>query len=285
MLTLLLWACAPSDTPPLDDPPDAAADPPVGATLGLLADPHVTADDDHADRLRRAVAWLADRDDLDAVVVLGDVAWGDGPPVARAILDGLPTGWVAFTGDNEIQVGDERTSWDTFADVRPGPPVTAFVYGDAPTRLAEPAQDAWLQNQAFTVGDVRVVCLDWASRLVHPLLGELAWLHDVPGGTLPFLVDQLAEAPGDVVLLSHHPMLNFPGGFDAADWATLADAVAPWSDRVVATAAGHLHAHADADAGPWPVHVLDATWDDEVAVSVLTLDGAGGYTLDRAELP
>lgn len=282
MIVALWLGCAAPEGPPdvVDsDPPSAA---PVGGTLALIADPHVTGEGEHADRLRAAVAWVNARDDVDGAVVLGDIAWSGGHAVARAALDALAVPWWQVTGDNEIQSGFELDAYDAFDDLDPA--LAAFVRAPAPVAIVRPEVDAWLQNAAFDLGDVRVVVLDWSQRLVHPLYGELGTPHDVPGGTLPFLVGELDAAAGDVVLLSHEPMFGFPGGFDAADWTTVTEATAPWADKVVATAAGHLHLDLDADAGPWPVHVVDATWDDALTVALLRVDGAGASSLERVEV-
>lgn len=244
----------------------------------VIADPHVVGEGEHADRLRDAVGWVAEHaeaEGIELVLLAGDIAWGDGLDITPTILDGLPVPWVPMIGDNAVQVGDEER-WDaTFGPVLDG---LATVFEGwsrnvTPSWNPERGEDSWFQCFGFTHRGVRFVGLDWSAREVHPLLGELADLHEVEGGSLPFLEGELAglaDGPDErVVLLTHHPMLPVPGGFDELEYGRVADLTTLKADAVYADMGGHFHIDheqvAPGSAG-FDVVLTDASWDDEVRV-------------------
>lgn len=302
-LTLAVAACAPS-LPADPAPPRDTGEAPVVSggdfAFVVLADPHLTGEGDRADRLRDAVAWIeAERDarGIELVLVAGDVAWGDGLPLVRGILDGLAIPWVPMIGDNEIQVGDEaayHTTVSPHLDAL-GATLPGWIRQSGPVFLPEPGADAWLQGFGFTWRGVTFVGLDVAARVIDPLWGEFAYLHDVDGGSLPFLAERLdALAPGpreDVVVLTHNPLLWTAGGFDPVQQARLLEVVDPFADRVALALGGHLHLDAEwlaTDEVPYDVVLTDAVWDDtnRARVVEVTLDGATfRYTHASVEIP
>jgi hypothetical protein len=288
LLLLLLPACPPPEAADDDDATEPLVVPPPDAehlfSFAVLADPHVTSEGDHANRLRSCVDWIADEEDaraIELVLVVGDIGWGGGLELSRDILDELPVPYVPILGDNPIQGGDEE-DWDrvfgphldALADVLPnwtrGP-----VAGWTPVEGTE----AWFQNAAFDLGGLRFVTLDWNTRHVGGLLGELADLHEFDGGTLPFLDQQLANLTEgwdeNVVFASHHPM-HVPS-FTADEMATLTDRTAPHRHRVFADFAGHYHAdgHEVNEEAGFEVFVTDATWDDVVTIRLVEVWGDG----------
>ncbi len=287
-LLLLLAACSPPEA--IGDDDDATEEEPTPAdsehlfSFAVLADPHITGEGDHADRLRRAIDWIALEEDaraIELVLVLGDIGWGGGLELSKVLLDELPMPYLPVLGDNPIQVGDEE-DWDRVF----GPHLESLSqemegWARGPVAGWTPVQeaDAWFQNAAFDYGGLRFVSLDFNTRHQGGLLSELADLHDFEGGTMPFLEEQLATlAPGwdeNVVMASHHPM-HIPA-FTADELAQLTGEIAPHSHRVFGDFAGHYHGdgHEVIDEGGYEVFVTDATWDDEVTVRVVEVWGDG----------
>lgn len=294
LLPALLLACAPAPTsapggaPPARDTADTAA--PEGPLVEqfafvVMADPHVTGPGDHADRLAAAVAWTnahVTTHDIELVVVLGDIAWGDGFPTAVAALDALTVPWVPVLGDNEIQSSDEAAFFAAFApqlDTLEGQ-LDGFVAAPAPVDDPTWGRPSWLQNLAFDHGPVRFLAADWSSRDLDTLWGETPDLHDFDSGTWPWLEAQLQAAqPGlddSVVLLSHMPLFDGPGGLVVDEAAQVVETLDPHRDLVWGNLAGHLHGTSDMtwEAAGIEVHVTDATWDDEVVVRVVTVSAS-----------
>jgi len=312
LLLPLLLACAgpgggagtPTDGGAADTAQDSGAGPFVHQlSYALIADPHITGPGDHLDRLQQAIDWVNTNHkarDIQLVFILGDIAWGDGFDDALASLDTLQPTWVPIIGDNPIQVGDEALVASTF-----GPHLDALGgVLDGWHRAPEPVDDpdigapAHLLNHAFDLGGLHFICLDWNSRQIDPLWGETPDLHDFPGGTFPFLQDELAavqatapDGPQErVVLLTHMPMLQGPGFFDDAEGSKLVALLGPVADTVQGDHAGHLHGNGEQE---WPetgllVDTTDATWDDVVSVRVIDISLASRgyrYQSEVVELP
>lgn len=298
-LLSLVSACAgPADSAPAatDTAADTAGDtagdaapPTLAFRFAVLADPHVYADaSENLDRLQRAVAWIeAEREarDLRLVLVVGDSAWGEGLAPARAALDALTIPYVPINGDNEVQSGWEEAYATTFADhyQRLAGELDGFVLAPVEVENPEVGVTSWFHNLAFDYGGLHFVGLDWASRVMNPILGEMGYLHDFPGGTFPFFAEALAARAGGarehVVLFSHIPMHLSPGGFDLDQLAQVTAVTAPLADVVWADLAGHYHGNGEEtvpDAG-YDLHVTDAVWDDELSVRLVEVwtDGEG----------
>jgi hypothetical protein len=250
-------------------------------TFAILADPHVTTDGDHAQRLRDAVAWVEREKTskaIELVLLAGDIAWSDGFPIVLDAMAPLTVPWVPIVGDNEVQLGSEQAyddamtpHYDALAEVLP-----EWVRLPTPTADASLGRDAWYQCFAFTWKGVTFVGFDVASRVLNPLDGEFADLHDVPGGPMPFVLDRLADRRDgpdeDVVLLTHNPLLWTAGGLDPDEQATWLEALAPYGDRVALALGGHLHFDAEfpaADGVPYDVVLTDALWDDAPRVRLV----------------
>lgn len=285
MLLALLLACTPADTVPTD-----TGEPPVSAhlfTFAVLADPHVTAEGDRTERLRDALAWLngqAGPRAIELVLVAGDVAWDQGYAPFLTAMEELTLPWVPITGDNEVNVGEEAV-WDA-AFTPHYDDLAAALEGW--TRLPRPVQhpdvgrEAWLQCFSFRWRGVTFVGVDIASRIPGVLEGELGRLHDFPGGSLPFLEQQLAALPPgpahDVVLLTHNPLQQTFGGLMPDDQVRLDEALAPYTDRVAMALGGHLHVDyddAENEGRAYGVYLTDAVWDDDVRLRLVEVWGDG----------
>lgn len=249
--------------------------------FALIADPHVSRKGESLDRLRAAVAHL---DAMHAetpiafVAVLGDIAWGDGWPHAREALEALPVPWVPIQGDNPIQVGEEADFVVEFGEQLDGLATELDDWQRAPVPVEDPVYgESWLTNLSFTVDGVTFVGLDWNSRDTETVFGETPDLFDMPGGTLPFLEDSLADVAerdgldARVITLTHMPMMHGPGFFTVDEQAELETRLVPYIDLLHANHSGHLHANADTvwEALGMEVVVTDATWDDANAVRVV----------------
>lgn len=279
MFPLLLLACAPDDTAPVD-----TGEPPVAAhvfTFAVLADPHVTAEGDRTERLRDALAWLngqAGPRAIELVLVAGDVAWDQGYAPFLTAMEELTLPWVPITGDNEVNVGEEAV-WD--AAFTPhydelGASLEGWTRLPRPVAHPDVGRDAWLQCFSFRWRGVTFVGVDIASRIPGAIEGELGRLHDFPGGSLPFLEQQLAALPAgpthDVVLLTHNPLQQTIGGLMPDDQARLDEVLVSYTDRVAMALGGHLHVDyedADNEGRPYGVYLTDAVWDDDVRLRLV----------------
>jgi hypothetical protein len=294
-LLLALAACGdapPAGPPPADDDaadtePAAAADTEVVAptrvfAFVVLADPHVVAEGDRTERLRDALAWIeANKEgrDLELVLLAGDLAWADGFGPFLSAMEDLTLPWVPITGDNEVQSGFEQAYDEAFTGQYAALAATLEGWSRLPTPVHHPdiGADAWLQCFSFRWRGVTFVGVDLSARVIDPLLGEFADLHDFPGGTLPFLADRLAELPADgpredVVVLTHNPMLWTAGGLNPDEQARLNEVVEPYGDRVALALGGHLHFDLDEpcpEGASYGVHLTDAVWDDDVRLRVV----------------
>lgn len=308
LATLASPACDPpaadDDTAPADDDSapadDDSAAPPFERlfTFAVVTDPHVTGEGENRERLAAAVAWIeqeAGPRSIELVLVTGDVAWGAGLDLARQTLDGLSVPYVPLIGDNEVQAGDEAAFEATFGPVHEA---LAGVLDDwrkaeSPVWHGEAGADVWLQNLSFAYRGVRFVGLDLCARGVSGIMGEIGAYDDIPGGTPAFLAAELEESAATqgaegVVLASHIPMHD--GAFVVDEMETLVALLAPYGDFVHADYAGHVHVNYEwslADDG-YEIHVTDATWDDEVDLRLVEVQGNGSafaYTQELIVVP
>lgn len=253
----------------------------------VIADTHMYGSGDHAARASAAVNWVNEKKtdrDLRVVIIVGDIAWSAGFKEAPPVFEPLLIPWVPLMGDNEIQSSDEALFDSTW-----GPQYERLAselegWGRASTPVHNPDYDisSWLQNMSFQVDGVHFVGLDWASRTVGGFWGETADLHDWPGGTLPFLEQDLASLndplPGSVVLFSHHPMHLSPGSFIKDEMNVFETRIGdPWGQAIDADYAGHYHLNGDetVEQTGWDVHVTEDTFEDIVTVRVVEVLGNG----------
>ncbi len=251
-------------------------------SIAVVADPHVVGPGEHADRLNAAVDWIeehAEEMDLQLVVILGDICWNDGFTIAHDSLNRLTLPWVPVMGDNVIQTGGEATFHSTFHDQmdRLSSDLEGFSMAPAPVYNPERGHDSWLQNFSFSHNGLQFISADWSSREVHPLWGETPDLHNFEGGTWPWLTEQLAATTEDkdnsVVLLSHMPLFEGPGGLVTEEAEQAVSLLSSHQDAIWANLAGHLHVDTSMD---WEragieVHVTDATWDDVNRVRIVNV--------------
>ncbi|TNE89390.1 MAG: hypothetical protein EP330_11310 [Deltaproteobacteria bacterium] len=265
----LLLACRPATTE--EQPEDLT----FAFSFAVIADPHISGAISHEERLATAVAWInahAVERQIELVFVVGDIGWGEGLATSYALLSDLDVAWVPILGDNEVHFGDEE-NFDTVFTPQYEALAASHGLQRGQIEVDVEGQTLWLQNLHFEHRGLRWVGLDWVSRSEDNLLSELAELHDVPGGTLPFLSDlllPLESTPAeDVLLFSHHPM--HLGMFDLDEMQALTDVIGPVSGRVAGAYAGHAHIDAEVeveDAG-YTAWVTDATWDDEITVRMV----------------
>ncbi len=286
---LLLLACTPA---PLDTA-DTAVDPgPVEPLFSFVvfADPHVTADDEHADRLRTAVQWVndnAEAEGIELLFIVGDIGWGDvGVDLASELLGALSIPWVPVLGDNEVQYGSEER-FDAVFSLQYAALAEQFEGFDrAATPVDNPdyGTQSWFQDFGFDHRGLRLVGVDWNSRHIGGLEGEMADLHDFEGGSWEWLASDLEQhgegASDSVVFFSHHPMHLSPGAFDLEEIDLLDGLLAAYDDALYANFAGHYHVNGDeADpARPIEVHVTDAIWDDTLTLRQVDVTGNAAVT-------
>jgi hypothetical protein len=297
-LILSLLACSTAEEPPAGDDDDDATEalPPEMEqvfSFAILADPHVVGEGEHADRFRQTVDWITDQEDergIELVFVLGDIGWSGGIELSKSILDELPMTYVPVLGDNPIQVGDQE-AWDAVFGPHLdglGLELDNWIRGPVAGFDAEQDADAWFQNNAFDHRGVRFISLDWNTRHIGGLLGELADVHDHDGGALPFLTDELDGlldgADENVVMLSHHAM-HVPA-FSISELDQITAETYPVGHRVFADFAGHYHGdgHEIIEDGGYEVFVTDAVWDDVITIRMVDV-WSDGLTFEyRQEL-
>jgi len=297
-LILLMAACAGSSAP---DPGETGASGETGVSMedsgsapmphlfsfAVLADPHISTGVDNQERLAAAVEWIntsAAAESIELVVVVGDIGWGEGLPIARDLLDVLDMPYLPVIGDNEIHFGDEQAFDEIFAPQYALLADTFDGWTRGSVEVQNPVHDqtSWFQNYSFDYRGLRWVGLDWCSRDENDLLSEFAEVHDFEGGTWPFfeeelgaLSDQGGERAGDVLLFSHHPM--HLGAFNEDQMADITGLTGPIHERMAGAWAGHLHLDAEVlvEDGGYTVWVTDAVWDDMNTVRLVRVHGDG----------
>ena len=248
----------------------------------VLADPHISSNPEHQSRLETAVDWINSQEQdrsIELVVIVGDIGWGEGLETSASVLGGLSPTWFPVLGDNEIAYGDEARFQEVFA---PQYEVLASAYPDyrrGQIQVEEDGQVMTLQNHVFTHRGLTWVGLDWNARGQSGLLSEFAYLHDVPGGSLPFLAEVLQDLQAtqaeDILLFSHHPM--HIGSFNEVEMASITDLTGPIEGRIAGAYAGHMHLNAtvEVEEGGYTAWVTDATWDDENTLRVVSVFSNG----------
>ncbi|MED5372478.1 MAG: metallophosphoesterase [Myxococcota bacterium] len=257
----------------------------------VLADPHITGNADHTERLETAVQWINDHTaerSIEMVVVVGDIGWGAGLEPSAEMLAQLQAPWLPILGDNEISTGDEARFDEVFGpqyDVLAGQ-VSDYRRGQVEVEGVNGTMT--MQNHVFTHQGLRWVGLDWNSRHDGGLLSEFAEIHDTPGGTLPFFADVLSDLEAtdseDVLLFSHHPM--HLGSFDEEEMAAITAITGPISGRVAGAYAGHMHVSGEVEVseGGYIAWITDATWDDENTLRVVSVYSSGSRWRYEQEL-
>ncbi len=256
----------------------------VQFSFAVLADPHLTDEaSDHQDRLAAAVAWVNAQPEIALVVVVGDIGWNGGLPIAKTLLDGLSVPYIPIVGDNEVHLGAEQTFDEVFTEQYDHLATLMDDFRRGPIEVHNPewGVTSWFQNLSFAYRGLRFIGLDWCSRDPHLLFGEMAALHDFEGGTFPWFSDEIqtVEAGPDenILLFSHHPMFMFPGAFDVDAMDQISGVTHPRADRIAAAWAGHYHFDWDEEvpAAGYSIHITDATWDDENTVRVVEVSSDG----------
>lgn len=279
---------------PAEPPPDAR---PVAPLFGIavVADCHLTTNPDRATRLAETVAWINDHAaerGIELVVVVGDIGWGAGVQAARDQLDALTVPYVPIIGDNEIHGGSEEVFDEVYASHFEALAATLDGFTRAPRPVAGPdGAQLHLQNLAFDHRGLHLVGLDFNDRETEVFQGELGVLHDVPGGTLPYLVASAAtypgRAPGSVLLFSHIPM--HPGPFGQDGMAALRGVLGPHQGTIAGNFAGHIHLGYETRVpGLFPVYVTAATWVGDLTIRVIDVghDGHGYvHTTETVVIP
>ncbi len=255
-------------------------------SFAVLADPHLYGSADNDARAEAAVAWVnehAGERGIELVILVGDIAWNTGTETAPGLFAELAVPWVPVTGDNEIQSSDEEAFYLAFEPQWQalGGELDSFAYAPMPVDNPEHDAQSWFTNLVFQHRGVTFIGLDWCSRTIGGVFGEMADLHDFDGATFDWWLAALEgvdETTRDsVVMFSHHPMHLSPAAFDLAEMETLETASTASWPQIHASLAGHYHMDGDEvlDSGAWEVFVTDATWDDENRLRVVDVSSNG----------
>lgn len=242
-------------------------------------------------RLRKSVAWINEHREalkVHFVVVTGDLSEsGEISELLRCkmVLDSLEVPYIPMVGNHDIwplSQGIEAPLPDgdslfnvLFSDafIR----AQAFFPGwDDGTRLSsawdtENNCNAFYQNYGFQYGSYRFLFTDFVSR-AHDLAvfngaAADAQLHDLPGGTWPWLQQAILNAPAgedNLLIFAHHPLSKslLSGSFASFDYNEY-DAVTQflntYAARVGAWIAGHKHNTDQYDIKTWTFSPAIAT--------------------------
>jgi len=281
LLLLFLVSCGPAAPPATSKPPETFS-------FVVIADPHIAGAAEHERRLSVAVDWVnesAPAEGVELVFVVGDIAWKrENQLKAREILDRLTVPYVPVLGDNEIETGSEADFHEVFAPALGRLSKSVLNWRRAPAHVAPgDASPIRLQNLSFDHRGLHCVVLDWKTRKG----GEHADLHAEPGGTLSWLKEELKSCrdrpPNSVVLFTHLPMhMNyFYRVFTKKEDAAVAEITRASDGILFANFAGHYHINWDQQRPEWgyDLSVTDATWDDELTIRVVGVEGTPeGFT-------
>lgn len=247
------------------------------------ADPHVYGEGEHQERLQKVVDWCntnQEDDNIQFVVVLGDVGWEAGLAIARDTLSTLTIPYVPLIGDNEVHFGDEQRFFSVFADVYEQLSTKMTDWSDSfvPVWNPEFEQESMFGNLSFSYRGIRFLGLDWASRSSNSILGEMGDIHDFEGGTLPWLSQELAFIASEqnpIFLMTHIPMYVNAGAFDLQEMSDVELLLSPYADLLQTNFAGHYHVDSFSEQELYDVVILDAIWDDEIRFQQLHVQRMG----------
>jgi hypothetical protein len=288
------------------DGSDAATDLPLDATVALpeakgsfsfaiLTDLHITDEGEFYQKSVAAVQWLnahAAERQIQLVLVLGDIGYGEGVARSRDLLNQLSMPYVPIIGDNEFHHGDQELFDQVFS--ANDATVTQFLshYERVPAPTTDPdGKVYWFQSVAFDLGGVRFLGVDTGPRNDGQISGEQGDLHDFPGGTWPWFTQQIqglgVRPKESVVLFSHNPLHLFPGGLDVNEMARMNALVSPVGDLVYGAFGGHYHfdwQDVQKDAG-YETFVTASPWAGEkVRLRLVTVTGQGDHFAYQHEL-
>jgi len=221
-------------------------------SFAVVSDPHIGANPENERRLRACVDWIQANEaveSIEIVFVVGDIGFGlESLYRAKEILDLLSPPYIPLIGDNEVQSGAEEAFEEVFAPHFSLLAERMDRWRKAPTPVWNPQRSkfSFLQNYSFDHKGLHFICLDWCTRILAPLLGEQADLHDFPEGTWPWFVEHVtASAAGpkeSLVLFSHHPMhAEALAAFTTSEYRTLSEFASGFQDFLYADFAGHYH--------------------------------------------
>lgn len=216
-------------------------------SFAIIADPHLYPDEpENETRLRGCVDYInTNKDELriELVFIAGDL--GSQMSLGKEILDGLTVPYVPVIGDNAIQGGYEDVFYSTFEPHYAELSMVLENWQKAPTPVYNPeiGAESYFQNFSFDYKMVHFMGLDWATRIVDPILGEFADLHDFDGGTFPWFQQDIETCTKDlgenIVMVSHHPMSIL--GFDPEEDNQIDNVTSAYGDFVYGDFYGHLH--------------------------------------------
>ncbi len=251
-------------------------------SIAVIADPHIETVSDHEERLTAVIAWLDENalaEQIELVLVLGDIGWGAGLERAKQLLDELDMPYLPIVGDNEIVAGDDQAFDTTYQPQYQLLSDRFDHWRQAPLPVWDPeaGMDSWLQNLAFDYRGLHFFAVDLCIRGDDTIMGEFGTLHDFDGGSWPWLEDQwsaLAPSRGEsIILLSHIPM--FLGALDGDEMTRVNALLEPLGEYVYANLAGHLHGNLEREGAAFDVYVTDATHDDDNTVRLIDVRGNG----------
>ncbi len=225
-----------------------------------------------AQRLRQSVNWInrhADSLKIRFVMVTGDLTdSGEKSEFlkCREILDDLNVPYIPLIGNHDVwpytrsdeapEAFGDRFFNAVFDEVIRGNS-SFFSSWDNGTRHKvvihpQTGQAHQFQNFAFTFNRYRFIITDFGTRRhagrVEPGVGPSAELHDFPGGSFPWLMQQLNQNATDtksVCIFSHWPLMKEPirfhFAFDRKEYKALADSMFPYREKLSTWFSGHIH--------------------------------------------
>ena len=258
-------------------------------SIVLIADIHYAYTSSKADfikRLKSAVEWTNENiyiENIKLVGILGDIAWGTVENIIniKNELNKLKVPYVPVIGNNDINKWPDKGK--TFNEI------FSSTYEELATKLQkwdkssvpilnpETNKLMYLQNYAFDLNGLRVICSDWNSREFGNVGGSLAddlvehqgHLYDFPGGSWPFFTTQVKENSysgrkyNNILAFSHiamHHSLLYPAiktdiiGFSIPKFEKIKQFTRKYRDYFAINFAGHFH---------YPMHqyIMDGGYD------------------------
>ena len=251
-------------------------------SIALIADVHYHDNIYQAECLKRlvdAVTWINSnhiKENIQVVGVLGDTAWDAEIFVqnAKDALDKLEIPYIPIIGNNEVcewKEGEKvfnriySPQFEYLAKTLDG-----WERASIPVLDPDTKKEIYLQNYAFDLRGLRIICSDWNARMppdVPLMMKHHAHMYDFQGGTWPFFQTQiLREAAkvnkknNNILMWAHHPLHISPlypmikmniMAFTPELFKIIVNFIYPYRELLGLDFAGHYHY-------PWHEYVPQA---------------------------
>ena len=170
-------------------------------SIALIADIHYAYDNSKADYMKRLISAVnlinsnKEKENIKLVGILGDLAWGSRENMqnVKDELDKLNMPYVPVIGNNDINhMPDKGISFNYIYDThfqKLSRELEGWEKAKLPVIDPEDVEkrELYLQNYAFDLNGLRIICADWNTRLnysthlIQTLRNHAGDLYDFPG--------------------------------------------------------------------------------------------------------